>query len=253
MPDMTLGDTALIERECLAHGLTTEQIAYVLATAYWETGRTMKPVREAFGKSDADTIRRLDRAWEKGQLSWVSKPYWRKDEDDKAWFGRGYAQLTWKANYEKAGRKLGLDLVADPALAMKPEVAAQILVIGMIDGWFTGKALPDYVGGGKKDYLGARRVVNGTDKARAIAELAREYEAELNAKPLPEPRLSPVKSTTLQATAGTAVAGATGAATAISQLDGMAQLVVIGAAVLAGLLLIWIARERLRRWAEGVR
>jgi hypothetical protein len=250
---MDLGDTALIERECLAYGLTTEQIAYVLATAYWETGRTMKPVREAFGKSQADTIARLDRAWNKGQLTWVSAPYWRADADGKAWFGRGYVQLTWKANYEKAGRKLGVDLVGDPSLAMKPEVAAQILVQGMMEGWFTGKALPDYVGKGKKDYLGARRVVNGTDKAKAIAELAREYEAELNAKPLPKPRSSPAKSTTLQATAGTAVAGATGAATAISQLDGTAQLVVIGAAVLAGLLLIWIARERLRKWAEGDR
>jgi lysozyme len=76
--------------------------------------------------------------------------------------------------------------------------------------------------------------------------------AETSAKP-DSMRENLASSTTIGATAGTAIAGATGAATAISQLDGAAQLVVIGAAVLAGLLLIWIARERLRRWAEGVR
>jgi hypothetical protein len=232
MPDMNLGDTALIERECLAYGLTTEQIAYVLATAYWETARTMKPVVEAF---------------------WLSEDWRMRNLRYYPWHGRGYVQLTWQDNYEKAGDKLGLDLTTDPDVVMQPMIAAQILVTGMMEGWFTGKALPDYVGKGKKDYLGARRVVNGTDKARAIAELAKEYEAIIKDKPLPELRSSPVKSTTLQATAGTAVAGATGAATAVSQLDGTAQLVVIGAAVLAGLLLIWIARERLRKWAEGDR
>lgn len=229
---MDLGDTALIERECLAHGCDANQTAYILATAYWETARTMRPVVEAF---------------------WLSEDWRRRNLRYYPWHGRGYVQLTWEANYIKAGDKLGLDLTTDPDVVMQPEVAVQILVQGMMEGWFTGKKLPDYVDGGAKDYIGARRVVNGTDKAKAIAELAREYEASITSRPVPAPRASPVSSTTLQATAGTAVAGATGAATAISQLDGTAQLVVIGAAVLAGLLLIWIARERLRKWAEGDR
>lgn len=251
--DMTLGYTALIQDESDRYGCDPAQIAYIMATAYWETARTMKPVREALGKSTNDTIARLDRAWAKGQLAWVSKPYWRKDDSGRAWFGRGFVQLTWEANYVKAGEKLGMDLTTDPDKVMDPAISAAILVRGMMEGWFTGKKLPDYVGGGAKDYIGARRVVNGTDKAKAIAELAREYEAVITSRPAPAPRASPVSSTTLQATAGTAVAGATGAATAISQLDGTAQIVVIGAAVLAGLLLIWIARERLRKWAAGDR
>lgn len=232
MPDMNLGDTALIERECLAHGCDANQTAYILATAYWETARTMKPVVEAF---------------------WLSEDWRRRNLRYYPWHGRGYVQLTWEANYIKAGDKLGLDLTSDPGVVMQPEVAAQILVQGMMEGWFTGKKLPDYAGNGKKNYLDARRVVNGTDKARAIAELAREYEAAIKAKPLPEPRSSPTQSTTLRAAVGVAVTGATGTTTAISQLEGAAQLIVIGAGALAGLFVLWIFRERLRKWAEGDR
>jgi peptidoglycan LD-endopeptidase CwlK len=72
-------------------------------------------------------------------------------------------------------------------------------------------------------------------------------------EPKPKERTTPAQSTTLQATAATAAAGATGVATAIGQLDGMAQIAVIAAAAVAVLALAWIARERLRKWAEGDR
>ena len=42
--------------------------------------------------------------------------------------GRGYIQLTGKYNYEKAGKALGLDLVKNPQLVEKPEVAAKVAV-----------------------------------------------------------------------------------------------------------------------------
>ena len=71
-------------------------------------------------------------------------------------------------------------------------------------------------------------------------------------KPDPE-RSSAIKSTTLQATAGAAVSGAGSAAYAIGQLDSTAQTVVIVGAVVAGLCLAWIMRERLRKWAGGDR
>lgn len=61
------------------------------------------------------------------------------------------------------------------------------------------------------------------------------------------------QSTTLQA-AGLSGAGVIGGAgAAISALDGTAQLVVIGAAILAAAGLAWIARERIRKWAAGDR
>ncbi len=48
--------------------------------------------------------------------------------DGEKYKGRGYIQLTGKYNYEKAGKALGLDLVKNPQLVEKPEVAAKVAV-----------------------------------------------------------------------------------------------------------------------------
>ncbi len=72
----------------------------------------------------------------------------------------------------------------------------------------------------------------------------------LNNRP---PRSNPAQSTTLQASATAAVSGATGVATALSALDGMAQIVIVVAACVAALALLVIMRERIRKWAAGDR
>ena len=66
-------------------------------------------------------------------------------------------------------------------------------------------------------------------------------------------RTSKAKSTTLQAAAGAATAGAGGVATVLGSLDPVAQYILLGAASLAGLFLLWIVRERLRKWGQGDR
>ena len=157
-------------------GLPASHRAYLLATAKHETAHTMQPVRETLAKSDDGAVKALEKAWKAGKLPWVKTPYWRKDREGKSWFGRGYVQLTHKANYQKAGTRMGIDLVADPSAALSPMIAARILVQGCTEGWFTGKKLADYLPG---DYAGARRVVNGTDKADLIAGYAREFEAAI--------------------------------------------------------------------------
>ena len=68
----------------------------------------------------------------------------------------------------------------------------------------------------------------------------------------PKPR-SKAQSTTLQAAAGAATAGAGGVATVLGSLDPVAQYILLGAAAIAGLFLLWIVRERIRRWGEGDR
>lgn len=151
--DLNLGDTQLIIKESARQGLSKPHTAYVLATAYWETNKTMKPVREAYWLSET---------WRKNNLRYYP------------WYGRGYVQLTWEGNYIIAGKKLGVDLTTNPDKVMEPEISAKILVMGCKEGWFTGKKLSDY-----SSYEDMRKVVNGNDKKNEIAALAREYEKAL--------------------------------------------------------------------------
>lgn len=162
--------------------------AYLLATAYHETGRRMLPVREAFGASDDETIARLERAWQSGNLPQVKRPYWRRDKTGRAWFGRGYVQITHKANYERVGKAIGRDLVGSPDLALAPDIAAEILVVGCERGLFTGKKLSDFLPG---DYIAARKVVNGLDRANLIAGYAESFERALLAAEAPNPKPAP--------------------------------------------------------------
>lgn len=66
-------------------------------------------------------------------------------------------------------------------------------------------------------------------------------------------RTSAVQSNTIQASAAAAVSGATGVATAVSALDGTAQIVIIAAACVGAFALLWIMRERIRKWGQGDR
>lgn len=177
--DIHLGDTGLIIATAKRQGVLRNQLAYILATAKWETAHTMKPVREAY---------------------WLSEEWRRKNLRYWPWYGRGYVQLTWQDNYIRAGRKLGLDLTTNPDTVMEPEVAAQILVTGSMEGWFTGKKIPDYITLDRSDFTGARRVINGTDKAKEIAAIAEEYDAALFAEGYgvdvaPEPEIIDQSST----------------------------------------------------------
>jgi hypothetical protein len=46
-------------------------------------------------------------------------------------------------------------------------------------GTFTGKTLDDYIAGSARDFRNARRIINGTDKAAAIAAYADTFLAAL--------------------------------------------------------------------------
>ena len=171
-------------------GLPVRHQAYVLATAYHETAATMQPVRETLAKTDAEAARRLERAWKAGKLPWVKTPYWRAD-NGKYWIGRGYVQLTHKVNYERAGKRMGVDLVADPSAAMSPMLAARIIVQGMSEGWFTGVKMSDCA-----TYRDMRKVVNGMDRADMIAGYAAKFETALleAERQAPRPDVEPVEA-----------------------------------------------------------
>ena len=152
--------------------LPLEQRAYLLATAYHETARTMQPIteygnRKYFDKYDVGNLA--------AQLGNTPQP----DGDGRFFRGRGYVQITGRANYEKAGRKTKVDLLNKPDLALDPQIAAVILVTGCSEGWFTGKKLSDYINDKIKDYRNARRVINGVDEADTIKGYAEVFEQAL--------------------------------------------------------------------------
>jgi hypothetical protein len=154
-------------------------LAYMLATAFHETAKTMQPVRETMAASDDEAIAILDLAWRKGRLSQVREPYWRRDASGNSWLGRGLVQLTHKANYARLSAPVGVDLVAHPERAMDVGIAVRILFAGMEKGLFTGQRLADFFNPLREDWTGARRIVNGTDRAATIANYARRFHAAL--------------------------------------------------------------------------
>lgn len=164
--------------------LPLAHLAHVLAEVFHETGAKMMPVRETFARSDDEAIDRLERAWRRGQLTWVTKPYWRKDKDGKTWLGRGAIQITHPENYQKATKLTGVDLVSNPNAALQINVSAKIAVEGCRTGMFTGKKLSDFdratVG---YDHFNARSIVNGDKGAmgKHMEAYGRAFERALEA------------------------------------------------------------------------
>lgn len=156
--NMSLGFTQLIINEAKTRNVLRNQLAYILATAYHETAHTMKPVKEAYWLSES---------WRRSHLRYYP------------WYGRGFVQLTWQANYQKAKDELGIDAINNPDSVMDPVASAKIIVLGMIEGWFTGKKLSDYIDLKHSNFEDARRIINGVDKKELIAGYAKAYDTDL--------------------------------------------------------------------------
>lgn len=155
--------------------------AYALATAYKETAHTMHPIKEMGG--DAYFFRRYD---PKGNRPDIARQLGNTQPGDGARYpGRGYVQLTGRANYARAERELGVPLVANPDLAMRDDVAAKIMRRGMDEGWFTGRKfstyLPPISPGTTPAFTQARRIINGQDCAAEIASYAMAFQGNLQA------------------------------------------------------------------------
>lgn len=184
----------LILDACESLKLPLQFIAYILATAFHETGGSMVPGKEnlnysvsalrgKFGRDrislyDANRYGRIDGKQKANQKAIANLIYggaWGLRElgnklagDGWKYIGRGFVQLTGRRNYEKFG------LADDVERASNPEMAANIIVVGMTEGLFTGKKLSSYMLGQSFAPEAARAVVNGKDKASLIA---RHYDA----------------------------------------------------------------------------
>lgn len=132
-------------------------LAYMLATTFHETAATMQPIREMGGEA---YLR--------------SKRYY-------PWVGEGLVQVTWEANHKKFG-------ATAPGQLLTWEKALPTLFKGCTNGMFTGKRLSDYFNGLKEEPVGARRIINGTDKASLIAGYYKNFLDALNAADVATPQ-----------------------------------------------------------------
>ena len=155
----------LVQR-CEEFVLTYPETAYVLGTTYHETGYVED------GKMNRDMLPIRERG---GETYLRSKWYYPH-------VGMGYVQLTHLDNMRRVGKLIGVDLVKHPEKALEKEIASEILIKGMVFGWFTGvgfhRKCPVYRYN-KLSYVRARKIVNGTDKAEKIAEYALIFEKAL--------------------------------------------------------------------------
>lgn len=152
-------------------------LAYILGTVYHETAATMQPIEE-YGKGRKyDYGKKLKYGKGPGRRT----PY---DKPDKLFYGRGHTQNTWYENYDaltKAAKKAGKpwDFLNNPELLLQMEPSLWATFYAMQTGLYTGKKLINYFEGEKADWINARKIINGTDKAELIAGYSKLFYAAI--------------------------------------------------------------------------
>lgn len=175
-PSQVEGTEMLLEK---LKGLRTSWVAYALATTFHETAATMQPIKEHGGP------RYFFKMYDKdGNRPHVARELGNTMPGDGALFaGRGYVQLTGRRNYQRAADAVGYPLVGNPDLAMRPDIAAEILRCGMIEGWFVpGHTLERHLPSAicsHAQFASARRIINGTDRRDLIADYALAFQSAL--------------------------------------------------------------------------
>ncbi len=165
-------------------------LAYMLATAYHETDRTMCAVSENLNYSASGLLATFPKYFTISQAAayarqpqrianraYANRMGNRNEASGDGWRyrGRGLVQITGRDNYAKYG------IADDPDKALDPIKTVEILFDGMISGRFTGKRLADYFSATVSDWTGARKIINGTDRATDIAGYAKKFAAALEA------------------------------------------------------------------------
>ncbi|HEX8650655.1 MAG TPA: hypothetical protein VF708_07425 [Pyrinomonadaceae bacterium] len=149
--------------------------AYMLATIKHECADTYQPITERGPKSYFNK-------YEPGTS--IGRDLGNRIKGDGYLYrGRGYVQITGRANYQRMSGVLGLtgedDLIVHPDHALNPDIAYRIMSYGMRNGSFTSKKLGDYINGTKCDYTNARRIINRLDQAAKIKGYAVNFESIL--------------------------------------------------------------------------
>ena len=149
-------------------------LAYALATAFHETGGDLQPVREGFCSSDQGSINAVTDIFNR---EIISENYALPEANGQSYFGRGLVQITWGYNYKNLGQAIGIgdDLYDRPSLALNMDIAVKILFTGMVDGLYTSHSLRKYFFEDRTDWVNARKIINGLDKADLIADHGQKF------------------------------------------------------------------------------
>lgn len=150
----------LIEKALAAKGITDkETLAVALATIRCESA-SFRPIKELGGPVylfnmydiQSPNPKRRAKAKELGNLN---------PGDGVKYAGRGLIQITGKYNYKKYGGLIGVDLVADPDAALRPEVAAKIFAEYFRDHGLDVWAKKAFKSRSEADFQKCRKLVNG--------------------------------------------------------------------------------------------
>jgi hypothetical protein len=156
-------------------------LAYALGTAFHETQFTMQPIREFGGKDYF--FRMYDPGSPMSRRATMASSMGAQEGDGVIFYGRGYVQLTWRANYAKMGEAFDIDLTSSASAAdqvLQAELAAKIMFKGMEEGSFTGKKLADFFNADIENWKNARRIINGNDCDEMIAVYAKKFYAAIS-------------------------------------------------------------------------
>lgn len=165
-------------------------LAHNLGTTFHETNQTMQPIREKGGRAYF-----IHMYWDNLK---IRKQLGNLSIDDAVLrSGRGFVQLTGRRNDTRATSELReqcpklvaefeadtkeqFDLVRFPGQALHPKIAVAVLFLGTIQGWFTGAKITKFFNETTENWIGARSVVNGTDKNKIIADFAKTFYAAIS-------------------------------------------------------------------------
>jgi putative chitinase len=161
-------------------------LAYCLATVFHETAQKMQPIEE-YGKG-------------------AGHPYGQPTgQYNQCYYGRGHVQLTWDYNYQKGedqlkeNYRLHTQLYQHPENMLKDGISALVLYDGMVTGWFTGVALPEFFNSTTEEPYNARQIVNGLDCAAEIEDYYYKFKAAIVTAPTTEiPIITILSNTPIQ-------------------------------------------------------